>query len=149
MPKETLKERQLNLLYRMQDREWHKINVAKKELAKINMRIQSVASGKSAIETKKKGGQMPREIDCPDCEGKGEIITADRSTYPPSEDFMKCFNPNCNNGKITVYTGEELQKAIKAEREECALICEELLLYAGVKGETKALKEAAKQIRAK
>ena len=56
MDKETLKERQLNLLYRMQDREWHEINMAKKELAKINMRIQSVASGKSAIETKKKGG---------------------------------------------------------------------------------------------
>jgi len=49
----------------------------------------------------------------------------------------------------TVYTEEEFQEAIKTEQEECALICEELLLYAGVKGETKALKEAAKQIRAK
>ena len=61
---------------------------------------------------------MPREIDCLDCGGRGEIITADRSSYPPSEEFIKCFNPNCKNGKIKVYTESELNKAVKQEREE-------------------------------
>ena len=43
------RKRQLKLLYKMQDREYHKINMAKKELAKINMRIQRVESGRPAI----------------------------------------------------------------------------------------------------
>jgi len=44
------RKKQLALLYRMQDNEWHKINMAKKELAKIAMRIQRVESGRSAVQ---------------------------------------------------------------------------------------------------
>ncbi|MCK5614023.1 hypothetical protein KAR91_69815 [Candidatus Pacearchaeota archaeon] len=60
---------------------------------------------------------MPTQIDCPECGGRGEIITADRSTYPPTEDFSDCFNPECKDGKITVYTADDLKKAVEDERE--------------------------------
>ena len=70
---------------------------------------------------------MPREIDCPDCENVGILLDGDICTY-------------CQGtGKITVYTEEELQeklgyveglctpeeleKAIKQEKEECVLVC--------------------------
>ena len=55
---------------------------------------------------------LPTEKVCPDCGGKGEIVTADRSTYPPIEEFMKCFNPHCKNGTIPVYYTPEQYKEI-------------------------------------
>ena len=44
-----MRKKQLALLYKMQDNEWHKINMAKKELQRIAMRIMRVESGKSAV----------------------------------------------------------------------------------------------------
>ena len=64
---------------------------------------------------------MPKEINCPDCDGRGWF-------YPINNVGGSCkvLCAICKDGKITVYTKEELQEAIKREREECALICEEL-----------------------
>ena len=74
---------------------------------------------------------MPREIDCPDCDGKGEYYQYHPDCYqcPVYQDCEKpdgefCYIPStCDScqgtGKITVYTEEEFQEAIKAEREEC------------------------------
>jgi len=66
---------------------------------------------------------MPREIDCPDCDGDG--YTAEHDPCDPHVDGI-CTNcpiqvqcePCEGTGKIKVYTEEELQEAIKARSKE-------------------------------
>ena len=60
---------------------------------------------------------MPREIDCSKCGGMGYWDIKGNRT-------RKC--PNCKDGKIKVYIELEVQELIKQEREECALICDNL-----------------------
>lgn len=62
---------------------------------------------------------MPREIDCPDCGGSCRSDIGMESVYASKYPCQ-----NCKDGKITVYTEEELQEAIKQNNEECASICE-------------------------
>ncbi len=58
---------------------------------------------------------MPIEIDCPECAKETKFF-----------EWIK--KPICEKYKgtlkITAYTQEELDKAVQAEREACALICE-------------------------
>ena len=54
---------------------------------------------------------MPIQIDCPECGGKGTIIKKVYGPYPDAE--IMCTNPNCKDGKITVYTEAEMQKVVE------------------------------------
>ena len=70
---------------------------------------------------------MSIKIDCPECEGRGYYYkTPSDRLYPRNIGGLKTKCPYCKNGKIKVYTEEELQELLKAKQEECALICEKL-----------------------
>ena len=62
---------------------------------------------------------MPREIDCPRCEGTGKDGFG---TY-----VINC--PDCKNGKIKLYTEAELQERIQQEREEVNKILREAMSH--------------------
>ena len=95
---------------------------------------------------------MPREIDCPGC-----VIKYGRLLH-------RCRTCNCT-GKIKVYTEqelqeklgyveglftpEELQEAIKQEREECALICDNYIMPSQFTTIGDVLEYCAEAIRAR
>ena len=82
---------------------------------------------------------MPREIDCPECIELKKVnkqideAVEENFGYCPNESYVddlldKMYrlkdHKTCKDGKVKVYTKEELHEAIKQEREECALECE-------------------------
>jgi len=92
------------------------------------------------------------EIDCPECKGKGEIVIADRSYYPPEEGFHNC--KNCNGtGKIIVYTEEEFQDKILLSVAKNSLTFNEVIKLLKEKLNTlhteEELQEAVKQEKEK
>lgn len=70
---------------------------------------------------------MPREIDCPDCEGKYRKVrkVTDLDTDILYGNKVVEYCKSCRNGKITVYTQAELNKAVRQERG----YLEKLLIY--------------------
>lgn len=81
---------------------------------------------------------MPREIDCPDCEGTGTI---DRTQYGMSDTAYRTCKTCKGEGKIKVYTEVELQEAVKKAYEKCALIVDSYNIYPNL---AKAIKKRGK-----
>ena len=81
---------------------------------------------------------MPTQIDCPDCLGSGKAEYKNtwvnrcgcKSCVELKQRSTDCKNPDCKDGKITVYIKAELQKAV----EDCAIICDEIAsMFSGEK----------------
>ena len=88
---------------------------------------------------------MPREINCFNCGGEGWYYTGVCHPVTGFKENINC--EECSNGKITVYTQEELNKAVKEEREACALICDSWTEIAGYV--YRSVERCAKAIRAR
>ena len=80
---------------------------------------------------------MPREIVCPDCGGYGHrVVQGIHRLNTP------CQNPDCNKGKMTVYTQEELQERI---HQACSEYADTKLYQEGFRSEVKQEREAIRQ----
>ena len=62
---------------------------------------------------------MPIEIDCPECDN-GKIYEETGVCHPVTgfAEVLTHQCPNCKDGKIKVYTQEELDKAVEAETDD-------------------------------
>ena len=117
---------------------------------------------------------MPREVDCPDCDGSKNPCKTNHTYGIPADAICgKCGYTNedhnlcetCQNtGKIMVYTEEEFQEAIgeyantklyqegyrsgvKAEKEVCALICDEYAKCSMSTSEERRIEDIAEELR--
>lgn len=71
---------------------------------------------------------MPIQVDCPECKGDGGWGD------PVNSPYQKC--KNCKDGTITVYTQEELDKAVEAEREAGLKYCSDTERMLTIEGDT-------------
>ena len=72
---------------------------------------------------------MPIEIDCPKCDN-GKIYEETGVCHPVTgfAEVLTHQCPNCKDGKIKLYTQDELDKAVKAERRELLRLITEVIV---------------------